>query len=381
MKKIWKRNSQIVTFLLIILLFIIYKSIDNLSTVADFFAMLFRTVKPFVVGFLIAYILNLPCRNIETQLKKIKLKFLSKNSKAFSILFVYLIALIIIVFCVRTVVPAIYENCLDLYKNAPEYITKIMNYINGWLEKLSLNIISIESITTGIKNYVKNIDVTEFSKYAQGVINLTSGLMNTFISIIASIYMLIDSERIIRTVKRVIAAFTSNEKSDKVFDYFKKVNDIFSKYIYCKLIEAVIIAIISILILFLLDVKYALMLGFFIGVFNLIPYFGSIISTIFVVLITLVTGGVFQAIWTAVALLVLEQVDGNFIGPKILNNMLEIRPLWVIFAVTVFGNLFGVVGMLFSVPVLVVIKMMAKEYILMKEQSNKTLKEDIKAEI
>ncbi len=369
MKKKRKLNGQIITFLLLVLLLIIYKSIDNLSAVGEFFSLIFNAVKPFVIAFLIAYILNMPRKNIEGLLIKTKVKFLNKHSKKTSILLVYLFAIIIISVTVRTIVPAIYENCLDLYKNAPVYMEKIMNYVNSWLDRFNLNIISLENVTSAILKYIKNIDVTEFSKYAQGVINLTAGLMNTFISIIASIYMLIDYERIIKVIKHILAVFTSSEKAEKTCKFFKRVNNIFSKYIYCKIIEALIVGLISIVVLFLLDVKYALMLGVFIAFFNLIPYFGSIISSIFVVLITLVTGGIFQAIWTAITLLILEQIDGNIIGPKIMNNILNIRPLWVIVAVTVFGKLFGIVGMLISVPVLVVIKMMAKEYIGMKEQS------------
>ena len=368
-----KINGQILSFLLILLLLIIYKSIDNLSAVGDFFALIFGAVKPFVIAFLIAYILNMPRRNIQGLLEKTKVKYFVIHSKGISILLVYLLAIFIITISVRTIVPAIYENCLDLYKNAPQYMEKIMVYINSWLDRFNLNIISLENVTTAILKYIKNIDVTEFSKYAQGVINLTAGLMNTFISIIASIYMLIDYERIIKVIKHILAVFTSNEKAQCICDYFKKVNDIFSKYIYCKIIEAFIVGVLSTVVLFILRVKYPLMLGFFAAFLNLIPYFGSIISSVCIVLITLVTGGIFQSIWTAVALLILEQVDGNFIGPKIMNNILDIRPLWVIVAVTVFGKLFGVIGMLISVPVLVVIKMMAKEFIRNKEQ--KTLEE------
>ena len=368
-KKKIKLNNQILAFILVLLVLIIYKSIDNFSAIIDFFAIVFSAIKPFFVAFLIAYILNMPRRNIEGLLKKTKLKFLYKRSKGISILLVYLLAIFIISISVRTIVPAIYENCLDLYKNAPLYMEKIMTYLNGWLDRFNLNIISFENVTDAVLKYIKNIDFTEFSKYAQGVINLTTGLMNTFISIIASIYMLIDYERIVRVLKYILAVFTSDEKAQKTCEYFKRINDIFSKYIYCKIIEAVIVGAISIVILFILDVKYALMLGFVIAFLSLIPYFGSIISSVFVVLITLVTGGMLQAIWTAVALLILEQVDGNFIGPKIMNNVLDIRPLWIIIAVTVFGKLFGVVGMLISVPVLVVIKMVLKEYIDNKEKS------------
>jgi len=368
MKKFRKLNGNVITFILIVLLLIIYKSIDNLSAVGDFFSMIYNAVKPFVTAFLIAYILNMPAKSIENFLKKTKVKFFNKYSKGTSILAVYILAVIVVTVSVRIIVPKIYENCLDMYKNASLYMDSIVTYINFWLDKFEYNIISIDSVKNAILNYIKNINVTEFSKYAQGVISFTSGLMNTFISIVASVYMLIDSERIVKTIKYILAVLTSKEKSETICNYFKNVNDIFSKYIYCKLIEAVIVGVIATIILLLFDVKYAIVLGVFIGFLNLIPYFGSIISTVFVVLITLVTGGVAKAIWTAVLLLIVEQADGNYIGPKILNNILEIRPLWVIVAVTVFGNLFGIVGMLFSVPVLVVIKMMLKDYLENREK-------------
>lgn len=375
MKKILKHNNQFVFFILLLILVIVYKSIDNLPSIAAFFSMLFKTIKPFLVGFIMAYILNIPCKRIYRLLKKSKSKFISKKSKGISILLVYSIALLVIVITVRMLVPAIYENCLDLYANAPIYITKIMNYINNWLTRLNLNIISVDEITNGFKNFIKNIDLTQFSKYAQGVLNLTSGLLNTFISIIASVYMIIDSQRIKNSLVKFVSIITSEEKAESMRKYFKKVNDIFSKYIYCRIIDALIVAVLATAVLYILKVKYALMLGFMIGFCNLIPYFGSIISSIFTILITLVTGGVFKAIWVGVSLFIIEQVDGNFIGPRIMNDILEIRPLWVIFAVTVGGKLFGVIGMLISVPVLVVIKMMVSDYLREKERLKKLNKD------
>lgn len=369
MKKNIKMNNQILTFILVLLAVIIYKSIDNYSAISDFFAIIFGAIKPFFVAFIIAYILNMPRRNIEGLLKKTKLKFFDKYSKNLSILLVYLLAIFVISISVRTIVPALYENCMDLYKNAPLYLEKIVRYLNGWLDRFNLNIISFENVTAAILKFIKNIDITEFSKYAQGVINLTAGLMNTFISIIASVYMLIDYERIEMVLKRILAVFTSAEKAQKTCDFLRRINDIFSKYIYCKIIEALIVGAISTVLLFVLRVKYPLMLGVFIGFLNLIPYFGSIISSVIAVLITLVTGGIPKAIWTAVALLILQQIDGNFIGPKIMDNVLDIRPLWIIIAVTVSGELFGVIGMLISVPVLVVFKMITKEYIYNKEKA------------
>lgn len=168
--------------------------------------------------------------------------------------------------------------------------------------------------------------------------------------------------------------FIKEERTNKIISGVKRINDVFSRYVFCLLMDAVIIAVLSTIVLSLLRVRYAIILGGLIGVCNLIPYFGAIFASVFSIIITLITGGLFKAIWTAVSLLMLQQVDGNFIGPKIMGQMLDASPLWIIFAVTVGGGLFGVAGMIISVPILVVIKMIVSDYINMKESKEKEIK-------
>ena len=237
--------------------------------------------------------------------------------------------------------------------------------IDEWQKRLDLRIfqdMNKLNAAKAIEDYIKSLDLSEFSKYAQGVISITSGVINTFISIVAAIYMLIDKQLIIKSTKNIISVILSKEKSESICGYFAKVNDIFSKYIYCKVVEAIIISIITTIALSVLGVKYAMILGLMAGFLNLIPYFGSIIGTIVIMIIALVSGGIFKCIWTGITLTILEQIDGNYIGPKIMGEVLEIRPLAVIFAVSVGGGLFGIPGMLFSIPISVVIKMMYEDY-------------------
>ena len=113
----------------------------------------------------------------------------------------------------------------------------------------------------------------------------------------------------------------------------------------------------------IMNVRYALLLGFLIGLFNLIPYFGAIIAVIVACLITIFTGGITQAIWVAVVLIVLQQIDANIVNPKILKDALEISKILIIFSITVGGAYFGVLGMFLGVPVIAVIKMMLDDYI------------------
>jgi predicted PurR-regulated permease PerM len=156
----------------------------------------------------------------------------------------------------------------------------------------------------------------------------------------------------------------------------RRINHIFTNYIYSRLICSAIMAIACAVVLTLLRVKYALILGLFVGVMDMIPYFGSIISSVISVLITFITGGLWKAIWSAVVLLVLQQLDGNLLGPKIMGDSLKISPLAIVLAVSVGGTLFGFLGMLLSVPVVAIIRAIVMEYIDEYEVKKKQTAED-----
>ena len=127
--------------------------------------------------------------------------------------------------------------------------------------------------------------------------------------------------------------------------------------------DAVVVGILTSIAMSLLGVKYALLLGFMIGLFNLIPYFGAIIAVIIAIIVTLLTGGFGQALLMAIIVIILQQIDANIINPKIVGNSLKISPLLVIFAVTVGGAYFGVLGMFLAVPIVAVLKILITDYI------------------
>ena len=120
-------------------------------------------------------------------------------------------------------------------------------------------------------------------------------------------------------------------------------------------------AVVCSIVLMIMNVKYAVVLGLFIGAMDMIPYFGSIISVVIAEIIILLTGGIWKTVWTTVTLLIMQQIDGNIMAPKIMGMSLDMRPLWIIVAVTVGGSLFGFLGMLLSVPVAAVLQTVAAD--------------------
>ena len=150
--------------------------------------------------------------------------------------------------------------------------------------------------------------------------------------------------------------------------YIDSTNRRFFIFISSQLIDAIIVGILVTIAMSIIGVKYAVLLGFMIGIFNIIPYFGAIVAVAISVIITIITGGLSQAAIMAVVVIILQQIDSNIINPKIIGNSLEISPLLVIFAVTVGGAYFGVLGMFLAVPITAVLKIVFNDYIEFKIQ-------------
>lgn len=369
MKKIDKYSNWIMLLVLLTVGIIVYKAFDNIGEIAKIISSITKSLSPFVIGFVIAYILNIPSKKINDLCSKSKYSYIQKHSKGIGILSVYLFSLLMLFIIIRAIVPAIYQNLFDLYYNIPKYVEDILSRFSVWQKESGIVVFELNetNIANTINKLLEKVNIMEFSKYAKGVINITSGFINVFIGIIISVYMLVDKEKIKKTIKRVMYLFLKKDVCDNIINVVKRTNSVFSKYFFCIIIDAVIMSVISTIILSILRVRYAIILGSMIGIFNIIPYFGAIFAIALTIVVTLITGGFFQALWVTVLLILLQQIDGNFIGPKIMGEVLDASPLLIIFAITVCGSLLGVGGMIVSVPLFVVLKMIITDFINEKE--------------
>lgn len=163
---------------------------------------------------------------------------------------------------------------------------------------------------------------------------------------------------------RKLGRATFKEKTYKsIGKYFNSSNSIFFKFLSSQILDAFIVGILTAIAMSILGVKYAILLGFFIGLSNLIPYFGAIVGVGISIIITIFTGGIGKAIWMAIIVIILQQIDANIINPKIVGNSLKVSPLLVIFAVTIGGAYFGILGMFLAVPIFAIIKVIIEDYI------------------
>ena len=216
---------------------------------------------------------------------------------------------------------------------------------------------------------IQHLDIKQYFQmdkiisYVMTAVEAVTGIVDIFVTLIVSIYILAERTRIIAFLKRLASAMFKERTYKNVNKYFNNSNEIFFKFIASQFLDAVVVGTLITIALTIMGVRYAPLLGFFIGLFNMIPFIGAIIATVIAGLITLITGGLSQAIWMLIVTIVLQQIDANIINPKIVGQSLKISPLLVLFAVSVGGAYFGILGMFLAVPVIAVIRIVVDDFV------------------
>lgn len=355
----------------IALCFILYKIVDNYSFFFDKISKFLSIMSPFFWGIGFAYILNPLMCFIEKRCKKTR--------RAFSLIAVYLIFFGIVFLFSLFIIPIITENIVDLYDKSSTYPKIIYSYIEKLPNKdfliENLGIVSLfEKNGENIFKWLLNFSNLTFNSVLFTAFSFTSSIFNFILGVFVSIYLLYDKEKLIKTMKKIVYAIFSKEKSKNILEYFAKVNFYFYNFFIGKLIDSTIIGILCYIGFSILNVRYAILLSIVVGVFNMIPYFGPFMGAIPAVLITLLYSPI-QAVWVTIFILALQQFDGWYLGPKILGNTVGASPLFIIFSILVGGGFAGPLGMLLAVPVFKSIFILWEDFIETKFKE-KNMKED-----
>ena len=351
---------------------VVYKTIDSVTAIFSWVGNLFNLLMPFFMALLIAYILYMPSKKIENGIKKIKFKIFKKHARGLSVLCVYILTILIILLIINVVMPTISTSIKDLANNLPNYYNSALEYFNNLDEDSILSKIKINEQIKKLQNInfeeeiLKYANIDNIASVLGGLLGATNVIFDLFVTIVVSVYMLLERSDIKSFLQNLSKAIFDKKTNEAIARYYRKTNSIFFSFITSQLLDAIIVGIVTGIAMSIMKVKYAVLLGFLIGLFNIIPYFGAIVAVIIAVIITIFTGGFIQAIWLAVIVVALQQIDANIINPKILGNSLNLSPILVIFAVTVGGAYFGVLGMFLGVPVIAFIKIILEDFILMK---------------
>ena len=369
--KDWKK--WIFWFTFAIASIIVYKTIDSVSAIFCAISGFMNLLMPFFLAILLAYILYMPEKKIEDKLNNSKLSFFNKHSRGISTFFIYLILIIIIFVLFNFLIPTVINSVKDLINNLPGYYYSRLEYFSNVddssiLAKLNLkkyaNDLKQTNIAENIMDeIIKYINIDNMSSYIKGFISATTVLFDVFVTIVVSVYILLERTDIKSFLKNLSDSILDKKTNKQISKYYRRTNGIFFTYITSQIIDAFIVGLITTIAMTILKVKYAVLLGFIIGLLNIIPYFGAIFGIIISIIITIFTGGIFQALWMALVVIILQQIDANIINPKILGSNLNLSPILIIFGVTIGGKYFGPLGMFLAVPVIAFIKLILEDFI------------------
>lgn len=361
-----KNIAQWITlFLLGLALIVVYKTFDNLGQLAQIIGKIFSILTPFVVGFAIAFVLYGPMNWIECRIKRIKGKFFQKTARPLSVTLVYLLSIGLLGLLFYIAVPALVSAVSEFVGNVPAYYEKVIGFINdragpgSFLESLDLP----QRAKEVYKFLQEQVTVDKLVSYLGSILNFTSSLVEVIMAIIVSVYMLLGHESLFAAVKSVLGLVFKPKTLSFFSTYAHKTAKIFYNYFYSQVLDAVVVGVLATIGFLLARMPNAAVLGMMLGIMNMVPYFGALIGGVLSVLVALLSGNFYGALFVAAYILVMQQIDANIIQPRIVGQTVGIKAVYVLLGITIGGGLFGFWGVFLGAPVIAVVQMMLTDYI------------------
>ncbi len=372
----WLRNMPPMFSLMLVVAFgiLFYKVLQKINLSAIQFSSILSVLSPFIIGLVLTFFLIPPVKFTEKNLNRIPFfKGRPSLTNPLSIILSYVIIFGIVIVVLVYVMPQVFAGLttlLGLLIDALEYIyNNLDTLLADWDESSWSSLISgktlndsLASILSSLTANLEGIAGTVLPKLYQTVASITAGSLNTLVGLIVSIYLIGDRHNIAYSGKRILYAFFKIERANHILDLAQETLTIFRRFFVGKALDSLIIGILCYILMKIFGLPYAELISVIIGVTNVIPFFGPFIGAIPSILIILMSSPM-EAFIFAILILALQQLDGNVIGPAILGNSLGLKPLWIVFSVTVGGGLFGLVGMIAGVPAFTVIYTLFKRWI------------------
>ena len=361
----------VTAFLVIAAAIVFYLALSYLSVLGAGIKRLFGILGPFVWGLVLSYLLNPLTRGIERHLFQPLAKRLYKGKRAakaegfargMAVLASEIVMLAVIVALFYLILPQLYSSIVMIVDNRPIYIANLTKWVEQTLQdfpELETYISdALQSINTNVMDWARTTLLpglgSMVSNLTAGLAYVVKGVYNLIIGIIVSVYILSNMERFIAGVRRLTYSLFGIESAEKLRDLLAFTDKTFMGFINGKLLDSAIIGLICYIVCAILNMPYALLVSVIVGVTNIIPFFGPFIGAVPSALIILMVDPMKTLIFV-IFIIVLQQIDGNLIGPKILGSSIGINGFWVMFSIILGAGLFGFWGMLLGVPVFVLI--------------------------
>ena len=357
------------------LLFII---VTHLETINKNFNLFIQILMPIIYGAVLAYLMspvyNFVVKTTEVLLAKLFRKKSKKQSTASSFL-ATICSLLFLVFIggslVSLLIPELTKSIYNLYTTLPDAINRSYERIQALLANYPEAREYVEDLYTEISAFFSSKpesaqtilghlqNIAAF--FRDGIWNTFTVVKNILIGLIVMVYLLNLKKTLKLQFRKLLFAIFSKEKAKSIIEELQYVHKMFGGFILGKIIDSVIIGILTFFVLSIMKMPYTLLVSVIIGVTNVVPFFGPFVGAIPCIILIMLSSPL-QALYFAIAILAIQQLDGNIIGPKILGDSTGLSSFWVLFSIILFGGLFGFVGMIIAVPLWAVILNSIRRY-------------------
>lgn len=354
------------------------------SEIKDVIETILKSAEPIIIGLALAYLLMPVKEFIERPIskflisKKVKEETAKNIAKTTGIVGAIIFLIVIIGILIMSLGPALITSIVGLIDAMPSYVESFVVWISdsGLADSEVAGFIgnAINTLTAEVENWAKTEILPLAQQYiaqiTSGVWSIIKTILNFLIGIVAMVYVMSIQESLVGQSKKVIYAIFPAKKGNVIIDTIRKSNKIFGGFIIGKIIDSAIIGAIAYVGCLLMQTPSALLVAFIIGVTNVIPFFGPFIGAIPSVALVLIQSPI-HALYLAIFILILQQVDGNIIGPKILGDSTGLSAFWILTSISIAGGLFGFFGMLLGVPVFAVLYHIGQQILTYRMETKK----------
>lgn len=369
MKVNWnsKYNTISVYTLIVICCSIIFYFIaSQIGSFSEKIGIAIGIMYPFIIGFAIAYLLNFILDFYEVKVLG-KAKWFSKlrkvQKRSIGLLLTYLTAIGICYLFIHFIVPQLIDSIMGFVNDVPQYVDNVTRLFNDLMSETNVSPEYAALIQEQMDKYIQFI--MDFAKEIIPIVGnmlkvIASSVWNIVLGIIISVYLLIDKENFFAINRKITCALFSTKTANRIFELTYRSNETFGKFLSGKIIDSAIIGVLSFVVFSIFKMPYTLLISVIIGVTNIIPFFGPFIGAIPSFIIILFVSPT-KALIFLLLVFIIQQIDGNIIGPKILGDSIGISAFWILFAILVAGKFLGIVGMIIGVPLFAIVYSIIKE--------------------
>lgn len=385
-KKKVKQIRGLILFTAAVVLTIFY-----FESVMDAGFFILHILQPFIIGGVIAFIINIPMKSVENKLlKKWNGKSAQKLKRPVSLVLALIFIVLLIYIVIQTVVPQLYDTTMELGKKIPPFMEKVMAYLEKIcaenpdilkkLEEIKKMEIDWNSLFDSVFGFMKKGVGSVLLSTVSMAGTIIGTIINVIVAIIFSFYILLQKEKLGRQGRSILKAYCKEKNYLKIHKVLSLLAHNFTNFVTGQCLEAVILGTMFMVTMLILRMDYAVLVGVLIAFTALIPIVGAFIGCV-VGAFLLAINNPMTAVWFVVMFLILQQIEGNLIYPKVVGNSVGLPSIWVLVAVSVGGSLFGIPGILVFIPLISTIYALLKEDVSLRNEQKKPIATDEKEEI